>query len=377
MRVDVVGGRYDRQELITWWDQPRLSAARVLVVGAGALGNELVKCLVLVGVGTVDVVDGDVIERSNLARCPFFTSADEQQPKAEVLARAAARLNEDVTVTGTRCRVQDLGVGAFAGYDLVLGGLDNREARLWVNQACRKMGIPWVDGAIEGLRGTARVFLPASGACYECTLGEADRAALAHRMSCALLSRDEMLEGKTPTTATSASIVAAVQVQEAIKLLSGRPDLVALAGKGWNFVGDTMDTWVVEYGEDEWCLAHDLYVGIREVDASGDPTLASLLQRAGIEGFASVELEDDLVVSTNCAPCGQTLPLMRRRSALKSGDGECRGCSAPLALDVARVLAPGDLLLREPLSKLDLAAVDVVTANVNGQRTHLLVRSSA
>ena len=374
MFVDVVGGRYDRQELITWWNQPRLAAARVLVVGAGALGNELVKCLVLVGVGTVDVVDGDVIERSNLARCPFFTTADEQSPKALVLAAAAGRLNEDVTVTGFDCRVQDLGVGAFAGYDLVLGGLDNREGRLWVNQACRKLGIPWVDGAIEGLRGTARVFLPDSGPCYECTLGEADRAALAHRMSCTLLSRAEMLEGKTPTTATSASVVAAVKVQEAVKFLSGRADLVALAGKAWNYVGDTMDTWVVEYGEDECCLAHDRYVGVREIDVTDDPTLEVLLGRAGAEGYSSVELEDDLVVATRCSPCGQELSLMRRRGSLKAGDGECRACSAPLALDVVRVLAPDHPLLVQPLSILDLAAADVITATVAGRRTHLLVR---
>jgi molybdopterin/thiamine biosynthesis adenylyltransferase len=375
--VDVVGGRYDRQELITWWDQSRLAAARVLVVGAGALGNELVKCLVLVGVGTVHVVDGDVIERSNLARCPFFTMADEQQPKAQVLARAAGRLNPDTLLTGFACRVQDLGVGAFADYDVVLGGLDNREARLWVNQACRKMGIPWVDGAIEGLRGTARVFLPASGACYECTLGEGDRAALAHRMSCALLSRSEMLEGKTPTTATSASVVAAVQAQEAIKLLAGRPDLVALAGKAWHFVGETMDSWIVEYGEDPLCFAHDTYESVIEVDADGDTTIGELLTRAGVTTFDTVELEDDLVLSASCRACASTTILHRRRSGLVAGDGECLVCREPLLLDVARRLDRDSPLLREPIRRLDLAGCDVITASIGSDRVHLLVRRAS
>ena len=64
--------RYDRQERIWWWDQASLASARVLVVGAGALGNEIVKNLALVGVGHVDVVDMDSIENSNLARCAFL-----------------------------------------------------------------------------------------------------------------------------------------------------------------------------------------------------------------------------------------------------------------------------------------------------------------
>lgn len=375
--VSVVDGRYDRQELITWWDQSRLSSARVLVVGAGALGNELVKCLVLVGVGSVHVVDGDVVERSNLARCPFFTEQDEQSPKAEVLARAAGRLNPNVSVTSSNCRVQDLGVGAFADVDLVLGGLDNREARLWVNQACRKAGVAWVDGAIEGLRGTARVFLPDTGACYECTLGEADRQALAHRMSCSLLSPQEMVGGKTPTTSTSASIVAAVQVQEAVKLLSGRPELVALAGRAWNYVGDTMDTWVVEYGEDVDCFAHDRYDGLREVDASDDPALRTLLERSGAAGFTSVSLEDDLVVGARCPACDRSTTVLRRRSSLVAGDGECAECGEVLALDVARMLGPESPLLDVPLSRLHLAAADVLTATVSGERVHLLVRSGS
>ena len=72
VEIDPDEGRYHRQNLITWWDQSRLQSARVLVVGAGALGNEIVKNLVLVGVGTVIVVDMDTIENSNLSRCVFF-----------------------------------------------------------------------------------------------------------------------------------------------------------------------------------------------------------------------------------------------------------------------------------------------------------------
>jgi len=154
--------RYDRQERISWWRQDRLRGASILVVGAGALGNEIVKNLALLGVGSITVIDMDHIEHSNLARCVLFRDTDVGAAKAEVAARRAAELNPDTSVTGIVAPVQDYGVAGVALHDLVIAGLDSREARLWVNQACRKMGRTWVDGAIEGL--DARRAAPATSA---------------------------------------------------------------------------------------------------------------------------------------------------------------------------------------------------------------------
>ncbi|MDE2507058.1 MAG: ThiF family adenylyltransferase, partial [Planctomycetota bacterium] len=81
--------RYGRLRLISWWRQDRLAASRVLVVGAGALGNEALKNLALVGVGAIHIVDFDVVEPSNLARSVFFRAADAGRPKAEVAAERA------------------------------------------------------------------------------------------------------------------------------------------------------------------------------------------------------------------------------------------------------------------------------------------------
>ena len=95
LAVDLDEDRYHRQSLITWWDQERLSDASVLVIGAGALGNELVKNLALVGVGTVVVVDLDQVENSNLSRGVLFREGDEGADKATVVAARAAELNPD------------------------------------------------------------------------------------------------------------------------------------------------------------------------------------------------------------------------------------------------------------------------------------------
>ena len=330
MNIEVADSRYDRQERIWWWDQSRLLQSRVLVVGAGALGNEIVKNLVLVGVGQIDVVDMDGIENSNLSRCAFFASEDRGRPKAVVLAEAASRLNPDVTITPFVRSVQSLGSGALLDYDLVIAGLDNREARLWTNAACRRLGKYWIDGAIEGLQGLARVFGP-DGPCYECTLSEADLAQLGHRRSCALLSPEDLALGRTPTNATTASVIAGIEVQEAIKLLVGRPELLALEGRVWRLEGETMLTSTMEYVEDELCMAHDrIAVGSSSVSVQTLLTRAhELVEEDASRGdIVAIDMPDDLIRIDPCAECGVGDPVLGLRSALPFGAGRCVACQA-------------------------------------------------
>ncbi len=90
--------RYGRLRLISWWRQERLAAASVLVVGAGALGNEVIKNLALLGVGTTYLIDLDVVEASNLSRSVLFRAEDGGQPKATAAARRACELNPEITV---------------------------------------------------------------------------------------------------------------------------------------------------------------------------------------------------------------------------------------------------------------------------------------
>lgn len=360
--------RYARQELITWWDQDRLSDASVLVVGAGALGNELAKNLALVGIGSITVIDLDTVERSNLSRGVFFTEGDEGGYKADVVATGVQRLNPELDVTGIVGNVTAQGLGWVQGFDLVLGGLDNREARVWVNQACRKLAIPWIDGAIEGLRGVVRTFLP-DGPCYECTLSETDRQILSHRKSCALLNDDEMASGKVPTTATSASLIAAVQVQEAIRLLHGAGQL---ANQGWTFIGETLDTWVTDYGEDEYCLAHDRYAEIRPVKVTADTTLAEVIAELQlVDEVVAVDFEADMVLSASCATCDRTMIMNRRLVDLTRGNVECPGCSEMMAIESATSLAPDHPVLEQPLSALGLPELEVISVRTEADRLHL------
>ena len=153
--------RFHRFRLIGWWDQERLSQAKILVVGAGALGNEIVKNLALLGIGNILVLDMDRIENSNLSRSVLYREEDNGLPKAQVAAREAQEIYPQANVHYLDGNViHDVGMGVFGWADLVLGGLDNREARLTINRHCYRLGRPWIDGAIEQIQGMARMFVP-------------------------------------------------------------------------------------------------------------------------------------------------------------------------------------------------------------------------
>jgi molybdopterin/thiamine biosynthesis adenylyltransferase len=370
--VDDDHDRYHRQNLITWWDQECLANASILVVGAGALGNELVKNLVLMGVGRILVVDMDNVENSNLARCVFFRSEDEGRPKAQVLAERAGELNPETEIIPLIGDVRmTVGLAVFADVDLVLGGLDSREARLFVNQACWKTSTPWIDGAIEGLMGVVRVFVPPYSACYECTLGERDHELMAARRTCAMLTRQEMLSGRTPTTATTSSIVAGMQAQEAVKLLhSERLGAPTLAGAGFQFVGLTHDSYIVRYGRRDDCLSHDTYdldsVEVLPHDATFNQVLALAQEELGEE--AVLELEHEIVLAGSCQQCGHEQPIRRPVDALHAGTGICPECTNPWRLEFAHTIDQDSPLLSVSANDLGLPFADYVVARSGSTR---------
>lgn len=372
------GGRYDRQELITWWDQDRLRSSRVLVVGAGALGNEIVKNLTLLGIGSIVVIDMDTVENSNLARCVFFREGDEGRLKAEVVAEAAHRMNPDVQITPVVGDVRTaFGLGAYRDFDLVIGGLDNREARLHVNRSCWKTATPWIDGAIEGLMGVMRVFIPGESACYECTLSEADFKILAQRRACSLLSRDEMLAGKVPTTITSASVIAGMQAQEAVKLLHRDALTYDFAGKGVAFNGMTHDSYTVTYAESPNCLSHDTYGASEWQAITGDETLGGLLAMGGLTlgGEVVLDFEHDVVLSLQCAQCESSESVMQPLDAVSAGRGVCPECgSERIPTIVHSVDANTDaVLLGARPADLGLPPADVITARSGTGRTFFVL----
>lgn len=362
-------GRYDRQERISWWDQQRLAQASALVVGAGALGNELVKNLALLGVGTIAVVDLDYVENSNLSRCVLFRELDEGQAKAPVASLRAAELNPEVRIVPIVGDVRhSIGLGLIREFDVVLGGLDSREARVHVNQACWKAGTPWVDGAIEGLMGIARAFVPPDSACYECTMSPRDYKLLANRRACSLLTREQMLSGKVPTTVTSASVTAAIQVQEAVKLLHRDVLPYEFAGKGYLFNGATHDSYVVDYPRRSDCFGHDVYDEWTPVSA--EIGLGDLLSRAQADlgEEAVLDLELDIVVKLACRTCDEVEAVRAPAASVNASKALCPTCGGDRFVDLIHTVTTGDReLLSLTPAELGVPSFDVITGRA-GQR---------
>jgi molybdopterin-synthase adenylyltransferase len=352
--------RYGRLRLISWWRQERLKAARVLVVGAGALGNEVVKNLALLGLGTTYLVDFDVVEPSNLSRSVLFRDADGGQPKATIAARRACELNPEITVIPIHGNViTDIGLGLFAAVDLVIGCLDNREARLWVNRQCWKTGKPWIDGGIQEIQGVVKVFVPPDSACYECAMTERDYQLLNLRYSCPLLTRDQIISGKVPTAPTIASMIAAIQVQEALKILHGLP-VAAGSALVYNGVANQFYTTRLPFRDD--CLSHETYPEPVAVELGSKNTVDELFRAAKdtLEGPISLVLDRELVVSIDCPRCLWQSSVMRPRVLVKASEAICPNCAEPARPEFTSAVADGSPLAAEPLSRVGVPPYDIV-----------------
>lgn len=356
--------RFSRLRLIPWWDQEKIANCRLLVIGAGALGNEILKNAALLGFTQVVVVDLDRIEESNLSRSVLYRSGDVGQYKADAAANACRSLAPDARVRPVVANVvHGCGLGLFEWSDVIIAGLDNREARLWINRSAWKVNRPWIDGAIEGINGVVRVFLPGLAPCYECTLGEVDWALLQKRMSCNLLMLEPAAEGKIPTTPTISSIIAGVQVQEAVKLIHGLP---TLASKGYVFEGMNHSSYVVEYTENTDCMSHyTLPQVVHLAESSDELTLAGLRERA-VSDLASpevvIEFSRDVVQKFVCPACTEeediyepvgSVPFERARCGK---DGQLRSVISLHSYSGEKEL--GDKLL----SSLGLPLLDVFLA---------------
>jgi len=245
--------RFDRMRRIEWLDVERIRSSRCLVVGAGALGNEVVKCMVLAGFTDITVVDMDEIATSNLSRCLFFRENDVKAKKADAVAERASGMYSDVKVKGIVSRIQD-----YDGWDhdIVMGCLDNISARLHVNSRAKYDRMPYVDGATDGFRGKVQVVLP-DGPCLECGMNKSHMKVLDTRFSCT--GSGVMFVPKVASEITTTSVIAAIQVREAMKILSGRSDLCIKDTMFYDGETGTMENLESSIGHD--CPNHTTEVG--------------------------------------------------------------------------------------------------------------------
>ena len=207
--------------LLSWFKKDKVKNARVLVAGCGALGNEVVKNLALFGIGHIYVVDFDRIELSNLTRSVLFREEDayNHSYKAEIVANRAREINPQIEVTPIVGNLfSEVGFGIYRSVDVIIGCLDSRIARYQLNRLAMRAGKNWIDGSIENMTGAVKVYAPGIS-CYECSLSRDEFNHIMLRTGCADVVRSQTSQGRVATTPISASIVGALQVQEAMKII--------------------------------------------------------------------------------------------------------------------------------------------------------------
>jgi molybdopterin/thiamine biosynthesis adenylyltransferase len=214
--------RYSRHNLIDWFSQDEVSKKSVCVIGAGAVGNEVLKSLVLLGVGKVTVFDFDTIEEHNLTKSVLFRSTDIGRSKAEVASLHATELDPNVQVVavhGDATRL--LKMSELRKMDVVISCVDNFEARLRINQMCRIAGVDFLNLGIDSKYASIEIF-PFSNensvACYECNLPLSVYDRIAERYSCGHLRKISFEEKKIPTTIVTSGIAGSFGASVALRL---------------------------------------------------------------------------------------------------------------------------------------------------------------
>jgi adenylyltransferase/sulfurtransferase len=209
--------RYSRQVLfpgIGAEGQRRLAAARVTVVGCGAIGSALASLVAGAGVGTLRIIDRDYVEPSNLQRQSLFDESDaaESLPKAIAAARKIAAFNSEIVVQPQVADLTPTNVESLLAHpDLVLDGTDNFETRYLVNDYAVQQGVPWIYGAAVGSYGVTMDILPGETACLACVFPAPPRGVVETCDTAGILN-------------SAVSLVASIQASEALKILVGARD---------------------------------------------------------------------------------------------------------------------------------------------------------
>ncbi len=246
---------FDRSRRIPWLKLDSVVSTRVMVVGAGAIGNEVCKDLALSGFRHITIVDMDHVVGSNLNRCLFFSADDVEigAKKADVVARGICRIAPEAKPVPRVGRIEHVPASVFERQDIVLGCLDNIQARIHANSHSYALGKAYIDGAMEGLIGKVFVAIPPEGACLQCGMNRTHARVAEMRFSCT--GKDVVFhEPRLAAEITTTSIVSALMVREALKIVSGRSDMCL--SNGFYYDGQRNVAEEFEISRDPSCPVH-------------------------------------------------------------------------------------------------------------------------
>lgn len=229
--------RYARQVMLFGRDgQERLDHAHIFIAGAGGLGCPIALYLAAAGIGTITIVDNDIVELTNLNRQVLHYEKDVGRRKIDSVREKLAAFNSQIKVNALSTTIDQANAADLVGdADLIIDALDNFETRYVLNQVAIEKGIPFIHGAISGFDGQATVLIPGKTPCLRCLFPKAPPKVV------------------FPAVGTTPGLIGMIQANEAIKYLTGTGEL--LAGRLLILDGLRGTTDSIEIVRDEACTA--------------------------------------------------------------------------------------------------------------------------
>jgi len=344
----------------------------VIVVGAGALGNEVARILGLLGTGRVTVIDPDTVEASNLPRSTFFWAKDSAgQSKAEALAKVASGWFTDTNWIAIPAEIADVGFQKIKAADLIFSCVDSDLARLEIAYISSKLGVPVMDGGM-GRQNFAHgrvTYFPASreSACYGCLLSPRKRRELLEMWQATLRPCTPAAESEEEglvSTPTMAAVIGALQVEFGLRTVfeirNGKP-----AKSTTLEIRVDPERWIKEFssGVSVDCPFHEEDREKLHPQPSADCTVRQLLNDASAHHLI---LDWPLCTQAKCLTCQQKWEPKLRLAALRR-HGQCPSCGSNNILEVETIRSVGadspwgDL----PLSALKLPVDHLYTVRKN------------
>lgn len=295
--------RYQRHSLIDWFSQDVVKTATFAIIGCGAVGNEVLKNMSLLGVGNLDLYDFDIIELHNLTRSVLFREEDVGKTKVDVAAARVKELDPNISANPFFGDFwASLSFERASSYDAIICCVDNFEARIRLNQLCQITSTNLINTGIDSKYGVVELYpfnKTSKTACYECNLPASVYKELQKRFSCGRLKKVSYIEKKIPTTIITSSIVGSYATSLALNLLGNSSYAESISIFLDSFTGRTT---VSSLRRNENCPNCGSFSEKKQIIRS-KPHIYSTLKTIKISDTYSITTSDPIVVSTQCVNC--------------------------------------------------------------------------
>ena len=320
---------FARQDLIIGNETGlKIKQTKILVVGVGAGGNEVLKNLALMGFGNFTIVDFDPIEASNLSRTPLFSKEDIGKSKAEVAADVLKKvsLHETPNITAFNAKIQDIGKQVFLDNDIVICCVDTNNARAYISDWCVKLNKPLFEMGFEKfiIQITHFTNETKNDCCLREIIGFGDFSG--KRQSCSKLKMNDTNLQHIPTIQVAAAFAGVFVATEIILLLQQKGNL---KNKILQYSAEHHKCSVYEIPQSNRCFIHrDNDLKVVESNLTNESTVSDLLihVRDAEHEECHLRFEDDFVFNIECEGCDKIIEVNKFKSELYDTDRWCNEC---------------------------------------------------